>query len=440
LESNQKQLAQVELARNWQEQQVTQLNEYLKQGLPMESFPEFVGDTTLNNLKTERLLNQADYAGLVSTAPGGQQLETKKAQVEDINKAIKLQAQSLADGQRSLLTANRNQEQKVRADLQDASQTIQQLSHEREEWMRSFGDITLMKKMIACDTNNQTQPGSTIVVVSRAFPPARASSPKLWLNLAVGIFVGGLAGLLVAITRTLLDDRLVSPKAVTALTRLPCVATIPRPGLFAWRHKNRLIRPPARTGFNLLRSRLLLTAPGTKAQIIGFTPARKCDSASQTVADLAIMLARAGHRILVVDLHFSKPRQADLLRIKPHSAHTGLADWMASSDAIDQYIWPSELGELGLLSCERCKTPAADLVTRRPLARVFPELEGSWEFILIDAPAISSCWDLMLALPAKSTLVITARHRRTRARQVVETALVARNQKWNVAGVALQSC
>jgi uncharacterized protein involved in exopolysaccharide biosynthesis len=436
-ESIQTQLASVEQARNWQEQQVAQLDEYQKQGLPLESFPDFVADITLNNLKTERLLNRADYAGLASTSSGGLQLENKKAQVADVSGEIKQQAQSLADGQRSQLVATKVQEQNLLTEQRDTLEKIQRLSREREEWVQSFGDIANMEKMIASDTNSLTQRGSTIVMVNRAIPAERAKSPKLWLNLLVGIFVGGLAGLLVAVTRTLLDDRLVSPKTVSALTNLPCVATIPRPGIFSWKGKNPLARPPARTGFNQFRSRLLLTAPGAKIQIIGFTPARKRESASQAVADLAIMLARAGRRTLVVDLHFSKPRQYSLLGIKPQR---GLADWMASSDAIENFVWPAKMPELALLSCEPHKKLAGDLMARRPLARILPQFDNLWEFILIDAPAISSCWDLMLALPAESTLIITARRRRTRARQVVQTAFIAQNQNWNVAGVALQGC
>ena len=135
-ENIQKQLVQLELARDWQEQQSVQLDEYLEQGLSLESFPEFAGDITLNNLKTERLLNQADYAGLASSSSGGLQLENKKAQVADINKEIKQQAQSLAEGQRSQLTANRNQEQYLQTELHDTVQKIQRFSHEREEWMQ----------------------------------------------------------------------------------------------------------------------------------------------------------------------------------------------------------------------------------------------------------------------------------------------------------------
>jgi Mrp family chromosome partitioning ATPase len=223
---------------------------------------------------------------------------------------------------------------------------------------------------------------------------------------------------------------------VAALTHLPCVATIPRRGFFFWLRRNKLKRRPARTGFNQLRGRLLLTPPGAKVQIVGFTPAQRWDSSSRAVADLAIMLARAGRRTLVVDLHFSRPRQARLLGIKPGR---GLADWLASGEALDGYVWPSELPELALLACERRKKPASHLPARRPLAAILPQLEKSWEFILIDAPAISDCWDLMLALPAESTLVITARRRQTRAGQVVQTALLAQSQHWNVAGVALQN-
>ena len=113
---------------------------------------------------------------------------------------------------------------------------------------------------------------------------------------------------------------------------------------------------------------------------------------------------------------------------------------MATGNALEDYVWPAELRELALLSCEPGKKPAGEVMARRPLAGILPQLNNAWDFILIDAPAISSCWNLMLALPAKHTLVITASLRRTRARHVVQTARIAQSQNWNVAGVALQGC
>jgi Mrp family chromosome partitioning ATPase len=155
------------------------------------------------------------------------------------------------------------------------------------------------------------------------------------------------------------------------------------------------------------------------------------------VARLAVMLARSGCRTLVVDLYLAKPRQARLLGIKPAR---GLADWAVSADPLDDYLWKSELGGLALLSCEPGKKPGAELLARRLLARMLPQLQNSWDVVLIDAPAIASCWDLALALPAGATLVITATRGATRAPQVIQTAGLARGQNWNLAGLVLDNC
>ncbi|HEY4414578.1 MAG TPA: hypothetical protein VGO57_02710 [Verrucomicrobiae bacterium] len=434
--SIQNQAVLLEQTRSLQEQQVTQLDEYLKQGLPLESFPVFGTDITLNNLKTQRLLVEADYAAMLASTPGGLGLESKKAEVSGVQKGVKQQAQFLADGLRSQLAATRLQEQNLQAEARTAEQKVQQLSYEKADWVQSFGDIAVMKALIANHSKDLLTPGSAIVVVNHAVPAERAKSPILLLNLAIGVFVGGLAGLVVAILFALLDNRLVSAESVGVLTGLPCVATVPKPFWFG-RQKKLSVRRLNPAGFDPLRSNLLLAPAGGKIQVMGFTPSGRCESCSRLVADLAVMLARAGRRTLVVDLHFSRPRQARLLHIQPKS---DLADWMASTSSIEEYICPSELPELGLLTCVDRKKAAVDLAGRRPLATILPQLQDKWDIILIDAPAIRSRWDLALALPAEGKLVMTANCRRARPKQVIETARQAQSQGWNLLGVALQRC
>jgi uncharacterized protein involved in exopolysaccharide biosynthesis/Mrp family chromosome partitioning ATPase len=439
VESIRTQLAGVKQALDWQEQQVAQLDEYIKKGLPVDSFPDFVSDTTLNNLKTERLLEQGEYAAVARSSSGGPQLEKTKAKVDDINIRVDAQAQQLAQGLRSQLVGTCAQETNLESELAQRLDEIQQCSHRREEWVQSFGNLSMMKKMIADSTNSATQGGSVIVVVSRAVAPERAKSPKLWLNLLAGVFVCSFAGLMFSVALTLLDDRLISPQSVATLTNLPCVVTTRPGGIFS--RKKIKNAPPQAPGYNPLRSRLLLDGVEKPLQIIGFTPARKNDQSSRTVADIALMLSRAGRRVLVVDLNFSKPRQYELLGIKPQP---GLADWMISERPLEEYVWVSEdpqNSSLALLSWSpKLPPPTPDLLLRRPLAKILPRFGETWDFIFIDAPAISTSWELMLSLPPGNPVVITADRRRTRASQVSDTAIIAQNQSWNVAGVALQGC
>jgi uncharacterized protein involved in exopolysaccharide biosynthesis/Mrp family chromosome partitioning ATPase len=432
------QLAGVKQALDWQLQQVAQLDDYLKKGLPQNSFQDFVSDTTLNNLKTELMLNKTEYAGLLQTTSSGIQLEKKKAQVDNLEKSVDAQAESLAHGLRSELAGTEGQETNLESELDQRLAEIQQCSHERESWVQSFGDVSLMKKMIADTANDVKQGGSVIVVVSRAVAPERPKSPKLWLNLLAGVFACSLAGLMVSIARTLLDDRLHSPQSVATLTSLPCLATTRPAAFFSRKLKN---AAPQLPGFNPLRRRLLLDGVADVVQIIGFTPARKKDHSSRTVADLALMLAGAGRRVLVVDLNFSKPRQFELLGMKPQA---GLSDWMVSDRPLEEYVWSSDEPQnasLALLSWSpKLPPPTPDLLLRRPLAKILPRFGDMWDFIFIDAPAISTSWELMLSLPPGNPVVITATRRHTRARHVSDTAVIAQNQSWNVAGVALQGC
>src|SRR5579871_6093835 len=69
-------------------------------------------------------------------------------------------------------------------------------------------------------------------------PAERPKSPKLWLNLAAGVFACSLMGFLVSVIWTLLDDRLNSPQTVATMTNLPCVATTRPPGFFSRKIKN----------------------------------------------------------------------------------------------------------------------------------------------------------------------------------------------------------
>lgn len=427
------QLVQLEQTRGLQEQQVAELDKYQQDGLPLSSFPTFATDTTLNNLKTQLLLAQSDYASLSPNSSSEFVLESKKAEVTSIQNEIERHSALLADGLRSQLTGTKAQEDSLQAELQATQQKIRRYDEQRANWLQTFGDLAAMKKLLAADNPGSIAPGSMIVVTDRTIVPEKPKSPKLSLNLAVGLFLGGLIGLVVALARTLLDDRLVSPKIVPALTQLPCVASTR--GLASG--QNLLGGKPLNpAGFDPLRTRLLVDAAHGKKHIVGFTPCHKCGKSSAFVAHLAAMLAQAGHRTLIVDLHLDKSPQAALLGVK---VKRGLGAWLAGNDPIDDYLTTTSLDKLALLACAPGE-PAAQTLARRPLIKVLPQLQNSWDFILVDSPFIVTSWDLALALPAGSLVVITAVRGWTRGPRVVQIRQHAESQQWKAVGVALQRC
>src|SRR5690606_30419699 len=50
------------------DQQNAELDAYALRDLPLDAFPSFAGDSTLNNLKTQLVLSDSEYKGLAATA------------------------------------------------------------------------------------------------------------------------------------------------------------------------------------------------------------------------------------------------------------------------------------------------------------------------------------------------------------------------------------
>ena len=168
---------------------------------------------------------------------------------------------------------------------------------------------------------------NVIIPVDRAEPMLKPTRPKLWLNLLLGGVFGAGLGTGVASLRVLLDTRLRSVREIEERTGQPCLAMLP-PLDPIKKTADGFDQPRSPIGLGYLRSHLLRAFHDTKERkIVGFTPSRHGGSTSLTVATLGVLLAQAGHRILIIDLYRNGLRVAAALGVKEGD---GLSRWLAS--------------------------------------------------------------------------------------------------------------
>ena len=420
------------------ERENSELNDYTKRGFPLQSFPSFNDDATLNNLKTQLILVQSEYDRIASYTTRGELLDGKKSELDGLKKQIARHSDSLAAALRSQLEISSTQEKNIQAEVketQDQLQTLQQLNAKLEQ---SFADPSLMAQLATADVDDVPDSSSNIIViVDSATPQYRPVSPKLWLNLLLGGFFGVALAAGIAALRSWLDRQLTSVERVEQLTGLPCLAQLPKLPPAIGKRTARESEYSAGLGFLgnwFLRGQ---AATDRRQFIIGITPAKREQSCSELVAHLAVLLVQAEKKTLVVDLHVSSPRQEQLLGI---AATRGLGEWLVTDEPLESHITYSTVRELALLPPGRIGTSLDDLLLRRSLAAALLDLLGRWDFILIDCPAVLYDWNAMLALPSGSPLVITADYNTTNADDVLHTARHARGPKWDVLGVVLQDC
>ena len=193
-ESLLQQLVDVSAQRAKLEGQRTEMENYLKQQLPLFAFPAFSQDATMNNLRTQLILVESEYKALAATS---------------------------AD-----YTIRLAQEQNLQADQRNGALKLDELSRESARLAQSFGDPTLMRKLAAEKQDAGTGPANMIVPVDLAYPPVRPSRPKLVFYLLLGGALGGLVGLGLAAINVLLDTSVKSAEQIETQLGLPCLAVL----------------------------------------------------------------------------------------------------------------------------------------------------------------------------------------------------------------------
>jgi len=136
--------------------------------------------------------------------------------------------------------------------------------------------------------------------------------PKTSRNAILGLFLGLVLGIGLAFLREALDTRVRSAQEIgERLGGLPMLGRIPAPRR-ALRTNDRLVMlgdPTAveAEAFRMLRTSLEFATLGREARTIMITSAVEQEGKSTTIANLAVALARAGQRVILVDLDLRRP-------------------------------------------------------------------------------------------------------------------------------------
>lgn len=154
---------------------------------------------------------------------------------------------------------------------------------------------------------------NSLDIVEQARIPTEPSGPGLLNTVLLGAIVGmALAGGIVVLVESL-DDTISTPEEATQLLALPVLGVILKFGKSGDDYTRRLITfedpgSPVSEGYRALRTNLLFASDsqGKKAYII--TSPGPAEGKSVTAANLAVAMAAAGVRVLLVDADLRRPK------------------------------------------------------------------------------------------------------------------------------------
>jgi len=262
--------------------------------------------------------------------------------------------------------------------------------------------------------------------VARNATTAEQVQPRPVRSAALGAVLGLLLGFGIAALWNTLDKRIRTEAEVEEGLGLPLLARLPR---YTKKVRGRdslvMLEDPshhAAEAIRLLRANIELASMGQDAKTIMVTSAMPKEGKSTTIANLGVALARAGHRVALVDLDLRQPvlsKAFDLV------GRPGVTDVLMERASLDDALSPVELtsssrprqasvanssaGALRVLPAGPIPPDPGEFVGAQRLAVLMSTLRQQYDFVLIDAPPVLAVGDAVSLSTISDALFVVVR-------------------------------
>ncbi|WP_448073289.1 polysaccharide biosynthesis tyrosine autokinase [Georgenia yuyongxinii] len=261
----------------------------------------------------------------------------------------------------------------------------------------------------AADLTPERPDGSDAVratVVSPAAEPDAPSSPVLSRNLVIGGLLGLLLGAGMAFLREILDTRVRTGADVAELSDVAVIASVPYEDSPA-QHRVFLSEDPfgARAeAVRRLRTNLQFVSLSDRPRSIVVTSPTAGEGKSTTAVNLAVALADAGSRVILVDGDLRRPSVAAYMGLE---GSVGLTTVLIGRAEVDDVVQPWGDSTLDVLSSGQVPPNPSELLGSSAMRNLLEHLTDTYDYVVLDSPPLLPVTDAaVLSTLAGGTIMV----------------------------------
>jgi capsular exopolysaccharide synthesis family protein len=305
------------------------------------------------------------------------------------------------------------QEASVRAALDEVKREKLELDRHAVEYDARMRELEASRAVLDSLTSRSKQTdvarelnASSIRVVDRAVTPRLPSRPNRPLEVALGVLLGLGLGVGLAFFLDYLDNTIKTPEDVREHLKAPLLAVIAetesqhggpvlqaRPiGVFA-------------EGYRVLRTAVDYSWPDRQPRVLVVTSTCPGEGKTLTSINLALTLASAGARTVLVDADLRKPQVGSMLKLP---RRPGLTDVLVGHSALGDTRRKLAGSTLEVVVAGTAAPSPGDLITTPSLERLIETLRSEYQYVVIDSPPVGAVADaLILGRSSDGVVVVT---------------------------------
>ncbi len=244
--------------------------------------------------------------------------------------------------------------------------------------------------------------GYKIEVVMPPREPTIPYSPNRLKYGILALFLGGLIGFALAFTLDMVDTTFRNPDAISTTLGIRLLAQMPsfqmnrkyrknldeistEPGtpiaaLFAYHFPD---SPQCET-FRALRSKVFFNNRA-KPRVVLFTSPHSGDGKTTFVSSMAVMLAEADKKVLLIDGDIRKPDVHKKFNLKNQE---GFAELLAGTRTEDELARPTKLKNLSVITAGLQRKNPSEKFIAANLTQLFERLKTKYDYVLVDSSPV----------------------------------------------------
>jgi len=221
--------------------------------------------------------------------------------------------------------------------------------------------------------------------------------PRKSLTMMMALAAGCVLGISVALATEMMDPRVRSLGEMRRVLGLPVLGQVPfiAPAQAPKASPLGLIcqampRSPSAEAYRVVRANFDLARRGRETRLLMVTGPQDAEGKSTVASNLAIALAQAGRRVLLVDADLRAPSQHSAFGL---SRERGLVHLLRDLLPLGRVVQSTAIKNLDLIASGPVVAQPAELLSSPNLDEILGRLRAGYDAVVIDAPSILNVAD-----------------------------------------------
>jgi receptor protein-tyrosine kinase len=281
---------------------------------------------------------------------------------------------------------------------------------------------TLSDEFVAMVSELETPPDGErpdvrVVVEQQASLPTKPAIPKKTRNVLVGLAIGVLLGICLAILRDRFDNTVNDQQVIEQITGASLVASIP---VDRQRRKHPAItfaddRSPIAEAFRGLRTNLQFLEVDDPPRVLVVSSSLPSEGKTTTAINIALALAEAEHDVVLVDGDMRRPKVAAYLGL---IGAVGFSTVLTGRASLRDVLQKTRFPGLTALTSGVVPPNPSELLGSLAARKVLSELRGGFDYVIVDSSPLLAVTDAAILAAASDGVLIIARFGETKREQL----------------------